>query len=99
MDKKRNYSDIENEVRMDNICIEIPREIMLSARTTPLELKKELALLLYRQNKISFGKARELAGMNIWSFQQLLGDRGINVKYDVEDLDDDLQNLKNLGRI
>ena len=99
MDKKRHYSDVENEVRMDNICIEIPREIMQSARTTPLELKKELALLLYRQNKISFGKARELAGINVWSFQQLLGDRGINVKYDVEDLDDDLRNLKNLGRI
>jgi predicted HTH domain antitoxin len=72
---------------------------MQSARTTPLELKKELALLLYRQNKISFGKARELAEMNVWSFQQLLGDRGINVKYDVEDLDNDLRNLKNLDRI
>ena len=72
---------------------------MQSARVTPEELKKELALVLYQQNKISFGKARELAELNIWSFQQLLGDRGINIHYDIDDFDQDLHNLEKLGRI
>jgi len=84
---------------MENVCIEIPREVLHSARTTPEELKRELAILLYQQNKISFGKARELTGLNVWSFQQLLGDRGINIHYDVEDFDEDMQNLKKLGRL
>ena len=84
---------------MSNTCIEIPRDIMQSARVTPEELKKELALVLYQQNKISFGKARELAELNIWSFQQLLGDRGINIHYDIDDFDQDLHNLEKLGRI
>ncbi len=84
---------------MDNINIEIPREIIQSARLTTQDLKRELALILFQQKKISFGKARELAGLNIWSFQQLLGDRGINIHYDVDDFDQDLHNLEKLGRI
>ncbi|MFP4128841.1 MAG: UPF0175 family protein [Desulfonatronovibrio sp.] len=84
---------------MDMVCIEIPREVMHSARTTPIELKTELALLLFQQNKISFGKARELTGLNVWAFQQLLGDRGINIHYDVDEFNEDLDNLKKLGRL
>lgn len=92
-------SSFPREQVMSNTCIEIPRDIIQSARMTPEDLKKELALVLYQQNKISFGKARELAGLNIWSFQQLLGDRGINIHYDVDDFDQDLHNLEKLGRI
>ena len=84
---------------MDNINIEIPREIIQSARLTTQDLKRELALVLYQQNKISFGKAKELAGLNVWTFQQLLGERGINIHYDVDDFNDDLQNLEKLNRL
>jgi predicted HTH domain antitoxin len=55
---------------MDNVCIEIPREVLNSARMSVAELKKELALILYQQNKLSFGKARELTELNVWAFQQ-----------------------------
>jgi predicted HTH domain antitoxin len=79
---------------MDNVCIEIPREVLNSARMSVAELKKELALILYQQNKLSFGKARELTELNVWAFQQLLGDRGIPVHYDVDDLNDDIKNLE-----
>lgn len=82
---------------MNNICIEIPREIMHSARITAADLKKELALVLYQQNKISFGKARELAGLNVWAFQQLLGERNIPINYYIDDLEDDLRNLGKLN--
>ena len=84
---------------MSNTCIEIPRDILQSARMSSGEIKKELALILFQQQKISFGKAKELAGLNMWSFQQLLGDRGIDMHYDVEDFDQDLQNLEKLGRL
>lgn len=84
---------------MDNINIEIPREIMQAARLSTQDLKKELALLLYQQNKISFGKAKDLADLNVWSFQHLLGVRGINVHYDEDDFNDDLHNLEKLDRI
>jgi len=84
---------------VDNINIEIPREIIQSARLTTQDLKRELALVLFQQNKISFGKAKELAGLNVWTFQQLLGERGINIHYDVDDFNDDLQNLEKLNRL
>lgn len=61
------------------ITIEIPREIIHATRMTPDELRRELAMHLFQQGKLSFGKAREMAGMTVWTFQQLLGSRGIPV--------------------
>lgn len=80
------------------ISIEIPREILHIARMTPEELRRELAVYLFQQDKLSFGKAREMAGMTAWTFQQLLGARSIPVHYDVEDYEQDLITLKELGR-
>ncbi|MFH1026313.1 MAG: UPF0175 family protein [Nitrospirota bacterium] len=44
------------------IAIEIPREIIHATRMTPEELRRELAIYLFQQGKLSFGKAREMAG-------------------------------------
>jgi len=30
---------------------------------------------LFQQGKLSFGKAREMAGVSVWEFQQILGSR------------------------
>ena len=81
------------------ISIEIPREVAHAARMTPRDLKRELAIYLYQQGRLSFGKAREMAGMAVWAFQQLLASREIPVHYDVEDYEEDLTTLKELGRL
>jgi len=81
------------------ITIEIPREVIHITRMTPQGLKRELAVYLFQQDKLSFGKAREMAGMSVWEFQQLLGSRGIGVHYDVGDYEEDLATLKELGRL
>ena len=81
------------------IAIEIPREVIHATRMTPQELRRELAVYLFQQGKLSFGKAREMSGMTAWTFQQLLGSRGIPVHYDLEDYEEDLATLKELGRI
>ncbi len=81
------------------ISIEIPREVIHITRMTPGELRRELALYLFQQGKLSFGKAREMAGLSVWAFQQLLGSRGIPVHYEVEDYEEDLATLKELGRL
>ena len=44
----------------DSATIEIPREVLHATRMTPQELKCELAIHLYQENKLSFGKAREV---------------------------------------
>jgi predicted HTH domain antitoxin len=81
------------------VSIEIPREVIHIARMTPEELRVEMAVYLFQQGKLSFGKAREVVGMTAWVFQQLLGARGIPVHYDVEDYEQDLITLRELGRI
>ncbi len=75
------------------VAIEIPHEVLHVTHMTPVELKRELAIALFQQNKLSFGKARELAEMTVWDFQQLLGTRGINLHYDIEEYEQDLATL------
>jgi len=58
------------------VTIEIPQEVLRAARMTPDEVKRGLAVLLFQQGRLSFDKARELAVMTVWAFQQLLGSNG-----------------------
>jgi len=55
------------ELSMGAITIEIPEDVLLSAKILRKrikeELKKELALHLYREGIVSFGAARKLAGI------------------------------------
>lgn len=53
-------------------------------------VKRELAVSLYERGVISFGKARELAGLSKWEFHRLLGERGVERHYTRQELDDDL---------
>ena len=80
------------------ILIAIPREVLHTARMSPAEMKRELALTLFQQGRLSFGKARELADMTVWAFQQLLGSREIPVHYDLEDYLEDQSALEGLLR-
>jgi predicted HTH domain antitoxin len=90
---------MEVEKMSSTISIEVPREVIHATRMTPEELRRELAVYLFQQGKLSFGKARETAGMTVWAFQQLLGSRGIPVHYDLEEYQEDLTTLKELGRL
>ncbi len=54
------------------------------------QLMTELALTLYAQGILSFGKARELASLERLAFGRLLGERGIPRHYTDDDLQDDL---------
>jgi predicted HTH domain antitoxin len=51
---------------------------------------EELAVTLYAQGILSFGKARELAGKSKYEFGLLLGKRQISRHYTTEDLEDDI---------
>ena len=81
------------------VSLDIPREILHATRMTSEELRRELALHLFEQGKLSFGKARELADMSAWAFQHLLGSRAIPMHYDMEAYEEDLATLKRLGRL
>lgn len=69
---------------------EVSQDILDSARLTIADLKIELAISLYAQNRLSIGKARELAELSLWEFRQLLAARKIAPHYTESDLMDDL---------
>lgn len=79
--------------------IEIPQDILDSARLTSAELKVEIAIHLYERGRLGLGKARELADMSLWEFRQLLASRRISPHYDEIDLQEDIATLRELGRL
>lgn len=86
---------------MSKMSLEIPGDLVDALRVPPEEhearLRQELAIRLYQKGLLSFGKARELAGMSKWQFHFLLGEEGIIRRYDMEELEDDLKTLEALG--
>jgi predicted HTH domain antitoxin len=82
---------------MDTLAaIQIPREVLHATRMTADELRIELAVHLFEQGKLSFGKAREMAAMDFWSFQQLLGSRDILMHYGQQEYEEDLAAQKGI---
>jgi predicted HTH domain antitoxin len=86
---------------MSRIVLEMPANIVDALRVPTNEqeprLRRELAVRLYQKGLLSFGKARELVGLNKWEFHFLLAQEGIARQYDEDDLIDDLQTLDQLG--
>ncbi|MCA9963611.1 MAG: UPF0175 family protein [Anaerolineales bacterium] len=76
--------------------ITVPDEVLLATRMTREEIQLELAISLFQKGKLSFGKARELAGLDFWAFQQILGSRGIAPHYDVTELHEDMATMNRL---
>ncbi len=79
--------------------LNIPQDILDSARLTIHDLRTEIAVSLYAQRRLSIGKAHELADMSLWEFRQLLAFRRISPDYDLSDLDEDIATLQELKRI
>jgi len=81
--------------------IDIPEECLKAIKLPEDEvqdrLKKELAVRLYSKDLLSFGKARQLAGITRWEFHDLLGKEGVERRYGLQELEEDLKTLEKLG--
>ncbi|MCD6290837.1 MAG: UPF0175 family protein [Anaerolineae bacterium] len=77
-----------------SVQLQIPDTVVQAIRLPEERIAQtllvELAITLYAQGLLSFGKARELAGMGKYEFSRLLGERGIVRHYSREELEDDL---------
>ena len=52
------------------MTLEIPHGGLDTAQMNPQEFRRELALALYAQRRLSLGKGRKLAGLSLWEFRQ-----------------------------
>ncbi|WP_276252551.1 UPF0175 family protein [Halomontanus rarus] len=75
-------------------AIEISDEVYDALRLPEDEregvMREELAVSLYARGALSFGKARELAGLSKRDFGKVLGERGVERHYTDEELEEDL---------
>ena len=56
----------------------------------------EAAVELYRERKLSMGRAAKMVGLPRPVFQRELAKRGVTVDYDVADFEDDLRAIEKL---
>ncbi len=84
--------------------IDLPGSVSASIKIPKEELgpfiKRSLAVELYREGKLSLGKAAELAGFqNKWEILMLLAEKGVPIDHTAKDARKDLKTLKEvLGR-
>lgn len=74
----------------------VPKELLHSLHMSPDELRIELATHLYASRRLSMGRAKRLANLDLISFQHELAKRNIYIHYDVEDLKQDMATLDRL---
>lgn len=74
----------------------IPDDIVEATGMSENELKTEIAVHLFKLEKITLEQASRLAGMPRLQFQHLLASRRISLHYNIEDFENDLETLKRL---
>jgi predicted HTH domain antitoxin len=79
--------------------VTIPDEILAAAHITEPELRRELALTLFQQERLTLAQASSLAGASQREFQQLLAERRIAIHYGSEEFRQDLETLRQMGRL
>ncbi len=77
----------------------ISDETLQKAHISADELQREIAILLFQQEKLTMNQASHLADMSQLQFQHLLASRGIPIHYDIEDFEADLKTLKEKDRL
>ena len=59
-------------------------------------LKKELAVYFFEKDILSFGQARELSGLCVWDFIELLKERKVPLHYDLLEYKEDLKTIREM---
>lgn len=80
-----------------NLPSSFPSSVKISESEMPDFIKRTLAIELYRDGKLSLGKAAELAGArNKWEMLTLLDKSGVPLNYTIEDIEKDLDTLERI---
>jgi predicted HTH domain antitoxin len=74
-----------------SMSLEITDDILHAAHLSADELRREIAILLFQQERLTLGQAAEL------DFQRMLAERGIAVHYGIAEFEDDLTTMRSLG--
>ena len=53
----------------------------------------DYAVELYRKGRVTGWRATQLAGVSLWNFYDVLGEKGVLIQYSEQDLEEDLRGL------
>ncbi len=86
---------------MDGVQVTLPADLLAAAGVNPADASKDatmlLALELYRENKISLGRAAELSRTSVEAFMVFAGRHEASIHYSVADLEEDRGTLERLS--
>jgi len=86
---------------MEKLSVEIPTELVLAAGLDTSNLSAEmvrlLALELYREDRVSLGRASELCQMPVEQFIEFAAQHDVPLHYGVDELEEDRRTLERLG--
>ena len=77
----------------ETMPVTISDEVLTAAHISEPELKQELALTLFQQERLTLAQASRLAEMSQLAFQALLAERQIPIHYGVDEFHEDLRSL------
>jgi predicted HTH domain antitoxin len=86
---------------MDGVQVTLPVELLEAAGLNPADASKDAAMLLalelYRENKISLGRAAELSQTSVEAFMVFAGRHEVPVHYGLSDLEEDRRTIERLS--
>lgn len=86
---------------MQKVSVEISSELVsaagLDASNLSAETARLLALELYREDKVSLGRAAELCQMPVEQFMEFAAHHNVPLHYGSEELNEDRRTLERLG--
>ena len=86
---------------MEKVNVEISIELVLAAgldtRNLSAEMARLLALELYREDKVSLGRASKLCQMPEEQFMEFAAQHNVPFHYGAEELEEDRRTLERLG--
>ena len=86
---------------MQTVNVEIPEELVRAAGWNFDDLSSEavrlLALELYREDRITLGRAAELCQMAVERFMEFSARHDVPLHYGIRDLEEDRRTLDRLG--
>jgi predicted HTH domain antitoxin len=78
--------------------VTIPDDVLAAAHLSEPELRRELAVALFREERLTLAQASRLAEMDQFTFQSILADRKISPHYGIEEFREDLRTIDALER-
>ena len=76
--------------------VTLPDELLRTAHLSEAEMKAEIALALFEQERLTLAQAATFAELPQLDFQALMASRDIPIHYDIEELTQDLERVRRL---